>query len=121
MNLLLDQHRINDHAAIMYDHVFFDLDPSKLRVDLDDRRMRGIGPGHRGRFEISRFFKAGGDPLRPLVIPTRTSRLGYPGKRQLPSRNTDQSNRTVAQFEIDGRALEYVGSNRKNFFLEDLA
>jgi len=36
-DLALDQHRVDDHAAIMGDRIFIDARPAGFAVDLDDR------------------------------------------------------------------------------------
>ena len=62
------------------------LHPPELDVDLDDRRVHGIGPGDRRRLVVVGLLQPGVDARRAAVIPARTRGLRHLGERHLGTR-----------------------------------
>ena len=71
-DLRLGEHRVHQHAAVVRDDVALEPYAPGLDVDLDDRRVRGIGPGDGRRLEVVRLLQPGVDLRRTAVVPART-------------------------------------------------
>src|SRR5580704_8227793 len=114
-DLALDQHRVDDNAAIMRDGVILDAHAPGLGVDIDDRDMHGIAPGDRLRLPVIGLLEAGIDPCRAFVVPARTGSLGDPGEAHCGAGNSprdpDNAHAAIAQFEICRRAFHQVGGD----------
>src|SRR5258706_12481103 len=52
LHLTFEDERVNDGAAVVNDHVFFDLDAKGLRIDLNDHGMDTGGSRPAGRAQI---------------------------------------------------------------------
>ena len=124
-NLALDQHRVDDDAAIMRDGVVLDAHTPGLGVDIDNRDMRGIAPSDRLRLPVINLLEAGFDPWRAFVVPARTRRLGYPGEAHrgagYASGDPDYAHAAIAQLEIGRRTFQQIGGDGKDLFPEPFA
>ena len=120
-DLSLDQHRVDDDAAIMGDDVFLDRDTAGLAIDLDDRGMDGIAPGDGRRLPVIGFLEPGRDPRRAAVVPARARRLRQPGEADRRAGYADDADAAIAQFEVGGSAFEDIGGDREDLLAQPLA
>src|SRR4029077_3281176 len=95
----------------MGDRVFVDLDLPNLRVDRDDRGMRGIAPGDGRRFPVIGLLEPGLYALRPAVVPAGARGMRYLGETDRRPRYTDDTDTVVPQFEIGSGALQQIGGD----------
>ena len=92
----------------MGDDVFFELHMPGAHIHIDNHRMRGVSPGDRGRLPVVGFLEPGINPLRTLMIPARTRCARHIGERHRHIGHADNTDASVAQLQVGGRALEHV-------------
>ena len=120
-DLAVDQHGIDDHAAVVRHDVSVDRDAARGDVDLDQGEMGRVRPGDRGWLPVEGLLEAGIDARRATMIPAGTGRLRHGGEAHFHSRNADDAHLAVTQLEVGRCALHHVAGDGEHLGAQPFA
>ena len=117
IDLAVHHHRIDENAAVLDDDVIEDLDLSEIRIDGNDRGMRGIaeGSGIALRLVARRDLQSAGVDVSGQIL-----RPAIPGMGDFLQGDAavDAANLTVLQHHRGRIVLQQLGANTSGAFAQ---
>ena len=116
VDLSLHQEGVDELTRIVADDIVEKFDFPRVSINLDNRHVGRVGPGHRGRHKIESFLKAWFQSNGKLRCPSRHRRSRQLAQRDRSLRHSPDKNFSVTKFEIIPIGLQQVRGELEHLF-----